>query len=124
MELQSKSNQTILQSLEANGFRPENHCRNGFCGMCRSQVNPADLNNIRVTDDAMGFHDPMKEILPCVSYLEEGSLDIEINSTGQQIRLLSTQKSTLLNGIDANKLDDAIHGEAPSARTVISLVSS
>ncbi|WP_299194705.1 2Fe-2S iron-sulfur cluster binding domain-containing protein [uncultured Amphritea sp.] len=118
MELSSRPDKTILQALEENGFQPENHCRNGFCGMCRSQVNPADLQNIRVSDDALAFHDPMTEILPCVSYLEEGSLDIEINSTGQQVRLLSPEKTTLLNGIDANKLDN-IRGQSPSITTSI-----
>ena len=108
MEHATKPQQSILAALEANGFQPENHCRNGFCGMCRSKVNPEDIDNIKITGEAIGYHDAETEILPCVCYLAEGKLDIEINTTGDKIRLLHHSEATLIPDTNISKLDDEL----------------
>lgn len=53
---------TILDVAEANGFRVESHCRNGFCGCCRTSKVSGEA--IYVVDPLACF-DEEKEIIPC-----------------------------------------------------------
>jgi ferredoxin len=56
----TKSNQSILEALESSGIKPESHCRNGFCDMCRCKVNPEDIKNIAIIREPL---DIMKRTL-------------------------------------------------------------
>lgn len=104
MELSQQSGESILDSLEKNGVKPNNHCRNGYCGMCRMKVSPEDLGNIAMVGEALGFHDHNTEILACVSSLQSGKIDLLIDPPGQSIRLHHETSISLLSDIDVPKL--------------------
>ena len=74
----AKSDQTILSSLEQNGYHPAVRCRSGRCGFCRSLVVKGDFQyvddvevGIRWADRELGF------IHPCCSY-PTGDMEIII----------------------------------------------
>lgn len=52
---------TILESLEKNGIHPHYHCREGFCGACRTKLIEG---SVEYTTDPLAFIDD-DEILPC-----------------------------------------------------------
>lgn len=53
--------QTLLESLEANNIDVHSHCREGFCGTCRTQLVSGE---VEYTIDPLAYIDD-DEILPC-----------------------------------------------------------
>lgn len=108
MELKQSKDQTLLEVLEAGGASPHAHCRTGYCGMCRTKVNPEDIKNIKEVGDALGYHDHTSEVLACVSSVGEGKVDLVVNSTNKQIRIVHEDSVNILTGIDVPKLSKNI----------------
>lgn len=109
MEITQKNpNETILEMLERGGANPESHCRDGFCGMCRTKVNPEDLKNIVPVKDSIGYHDTTTEILACSSTLGTGKVDLLLGSTESPVRLLHYAQVTILDNIDVQSLTSNI----------------
>ena len=52
---------TLLESLEANNVEIHSHCREGFCGTCRTQLISGEVEYII---DPLAYIDD-DEILPC-----------------------------------------------------------
>ncbi|MAA92991.1 MAG: hypothetical protein CML21_00505 [Rheinheimera sp.] len=52
---------TLLESLEKAGIPIENHCRNGFCGACRTKLTKGEVEYIT---EPMGFT-RKGEVLAC-----------------------------------------------------------
>lgn len=102
-----KTNETVLEALEAQGLKPNSHCRNGYCGMCRLKVNPNDIKNISTIDDPLGFHDQQEEILACVSTLNTGKLDIQMPD--KHIRLFHEKSTSFLHDKDIEKLQSNVN---------------
>lgn len=66
-----KSDKTLLQSMEEQGIETHFHCRDGFCGACRTQL---------ISGQVTYINEPLAyvrqgDILPCVCV---ASSDIEI----------------------------------------------
>ncbi|MCC2615598.1 2Fe-2S ferredoxin-like protein [Aestuariibacter halophilus] len=57
----SLDDKTVLESLEAAGINLQYHCRDGFCGACRTKLLDGDVD---YTTDPLAFIDD-DEILPC-----------------------------------------------------------
>lgn len=60
-EIHAPSDKTILSALEAADVHIHYHCREGFCGACRSKLIEGDVEYIT---DPLAFIDD-DEILPC-----------------------------------------------------------
>ena len=54
---------TILESLEKRNIEVHYHCREGFCGACRSKLIDGDID---YTTDPLAYIDD-DEFLPCCS---------------------------------------------------------
>ena len=52
---------TLLESLEEAGIEVHYHCREGFCGACRTKLLSGEVD---YTTDPLAFFDD-DEILPC-----------------------------------------------------------
>lgn len=52
---------TLLETLEQNSLQVHYHCREGFCGACRTKLNSGE---VEYTTDPLAFIDD-DEILPC-----------------------------------------------------------
>lgn len=59
--LQASGEETLLTSLEAAGLSVHYHCREGFCGACRTKIKEGE---VEYTTDPLAFIDD-DEILPC-----------------------------------------------------------
>ncbi len=57
----SQPNKTLLETLEAHNVDVQYHCREGFCGACRTKILSGDVD---YTTDPLAFIDD-DEILPC-----------------------------------------------------------
>ncbi|MCU7554070.1 class I ribonucleotide reductase maintenance protein YfaE [Alteromonas sp. ASW11-19] len=57
----SRPDKTLLESLEADNIPVHAHCREGFCGACRTKLLDGEVN---YTTDPLAFIDD-DEILPC-----------------------------------------------------------
>lgn len=55
------NDKTLLESLEQQGVAVHYHCREGFCGACRTKLLTGE---VRYTTDPLAFIDD-DEILPC-----------------------------------------------------------
>lgn len=63
---------TVLESLEKAGIHHQNHCREGFCGLCRCKAK----GSVRYRTPPLGFVHK-GEILPCIS-MADSHLEIEV----------------------------------------------
>lgn len=69
--VEQQPDKTLLESLELENIEVHYHCREGFCGACRSKL----LNGkVKYLTDPLAFIDD-DEILPCCCQAVE---DIEI----------------------------------------------
>ena len=59
--IHTPSDKTILSALEAAGVNIHYHCREGFCGACRTKLIEGE---VEYTTDPLAFIDDY-EILPC-----------------------------------------------------------
>lgn len=59
--VEHSSDETLLESLERANVEVHYHCREGFCGACRSQLISGD---VEYTTDPLAFIED-DEILPC-----------------------------------------------------------
>ncbi|WP_414830779.1 class I ribonucleotide reductase maintenance protein YfaE [Alteromonas sp. H39] len=57
----SRPAKTLLESLEAENIPVHYHCREGFCGACRTKIIEGEVD---YTTDPLAFIDD-DEILPC-----------------------------------------------------------
>lgn len=57
----ASSDKTLLESLESHKIDVQYHCREGFCGACRTALLEGDVEYIT---DPLAFIDD-NEILPC-----------------------------------------------------------
>ncbi|MFS1704968.1 class I ribonucleotide reductase maintenance protein YfaE [Alteromonas sp. AMM-1] len=57
----SQANKTLLESLESHNIDVQFHCREGFCGACRTKILSGEVD---YTTDPLAFIDD-DEILPC-----------------------------------------------------------
>ena len=57
----ARNDKTLLESLEQSGIDVHYHCREGFCGACRTKLKAGE---VRYTTDPLAFIDD-DEILPC-----------------------------------------------------------
>ncbi|QJR79357.1 2Fe-2S ferredoxin-like protein [Alteromonas pelagimontana] len=57
----SQPDKTLLESLEANNIIVHYHCREGFCGACRTKMLSGKVS---YTTDPLAYIDD-DEILPC-----------------------------------------------------------
>ena len=73
VEVNSLSDETLLESLERHQIEVQYHCRDGFCGACRCKLLKGD---IRYTTDPLAFIDD-DEILPCCTKAK-GAIAIEL----------------------------------------------
>lgn len=62
--IDSQIDKTLLESLEASGIDCHFHCRDGFCGACRTTLLSG---TVEYTTDPLAFIDD-NEILPCCCY--------------------------------------------------------
>ena len=123
MEHTQKPGKTILESLETHGLKPESHCRDGYCGMCRSKINPDDMKNITLLGEPLAFFNQLTEILPCVTQLSKGKLDIIINSTDKPVRILHQSETTLLCKVDVPALDEQLQKHVEKSISAIAVPS-
>ena len=59
--IDANQNKTLLESLEDNGIHIHYHCREGFCGACRSTLVEGE---VEYTTDPLAYFDD-DEVLPC-----------------------------------------------------------
>lgn len=59
--IDSLPDKTLLESLEAANVHIHYHCREGFCGACRTKLIEGEVN---YTTDPLAYFDD-DEILPC-----------------------------------------------------------
>ncbi|TPV59900.1 2Fe-2S ferredoxin-like protein [Aestuariibacter sp. GS-14] len=57
----SQANKTLLETLESHNIDVQFHCREGFCGACRTKILSGEVD---YTTDPLAFIDD-DEILPC-----------------------------------------------------------
>jgi ferredoxin len=69
--LEQKSDRTLLESLEAESIEVHYHCREGYCGACRTKKLSGEVKYLL---DPLAFIDD-DEILPCCC---QAIKDIEI----------------------------------------------
>ena len=70
----ASSDKTLLESLESHKIDVQYHCREGFCGACRTTLLEGD---VEYTTDPLAFMDD-DEILPCCC-IPGSDLKIKIN---------------------------------------------
>nr|WP_026374974.1 class I ribonucleotide reductase maintenance protein YfaE [Aestuariibacter salexigens] len=58
---QHQQDKTVLEVLESHDVEVHYHCREGFCGACRTKLIEGD---VRYTTDPLAFIDD-DEVLPC-----------------------------------------------------------
>lgn len=59
--IEQKPDSSMLESLEAEGIEVHYHCREGFCGACRTKL---ITGSVTYLTDPLAFIDD-DEILPC-----------------------------------------------------------
>ncbi|MDU0354970.1 class I ribonucleotide reductase maintenance protein YfaE [Paraglaciecola aquimarina] len=59
-----KSDKTLLESIEANKIEVHYHCREGYCGACRTTLLEGE---VEYKSDPLAFIDD-NEILPCCCF--------------------------------------------------------
>ncbi|MGX5914074.1 class I ribonucleotide reductase maintenance protein YfaE [Aliidiomarina sp. Khilg15.8] len=70
-EVPDKSSESLLQSMEKAGMDTHFHCRNGFCGACRTRLL---AGTVEYTNEPLAYV-RKGDILPCVCI---ATSDIEI----------------------------------------------
>ena len=71
IEVEANAPASLLESIESSGVEARFHCRNGFCGACRTKL----LNGtVRYTTDPLAYIRP-GDILPCVC---QATSDLEL----------------------------------------------
>lgn len=71
-EVQAQSDVSLLQSMEQAGIDTHFHCRNGFCGACRTHLRSGE---VRYTTEPLAYV-RRGDILPCVCVAES---DLELD---------------------------------------------
>lgn len=71
-----KSDQTILERLEAKGEAPSYHCRDGYCGACRVTVLSGQAEHF---DNPLGVYDEETQVLACISKLKSNEAEFGFN---------------------------------------------
>lgn len=64
---------TLLESAEKNGIDIHYHCREGFCGACRTKLISGD---VEYTTDPLAYFDD-DEVLPCCC-VPKSDIEIQI----------------------------------------------
>lgn len=59
--VQHKADQTLLESLEGKSIEIQSHCRQGYCGACRTKLL---CGQVEYQTDPLAYIDD-DEILPC-----------------------------------------------------------
>jgi|TARA_R110000851_G_scaffold329237_1_gene500918 ferredoxin len=59
--IQHSTNNTLLDTIEENGIQIEYHCRDGYCGTCRSKLVSGEVEYVNYPLAFIGDG----EILPC-----------------------------------------------------------
>lgn len=72
--VQHLPNNTLLETLEQHQIEIQYHCREGYCGACRSKLISGE---VEYTTDPLAFIDD-DEILPCCCF-PISSIDIELS---------------------------------------------
>jgi ferredoxin len=72
--VQHLPNNTLLETIEQNDVEIQYHCREGYCGACRSKLISGE---VEYTTDPLAFIDD-DEILPCCC-IPISDIDIEIS---------------------------------------------
>lgn len=62
--IEHQADKTLIESLENAGLEVHFHCRQGFCGACRTKLSEGD---VEYSIDPLAFIDD-DEILPCCCY--------------------------------------------------------
>lgn len=71
--VQHSPNNTLLETIEQNKIEIQYHCREGYCGACRSKL----VNGkVEYTTDPLAFIDD-DEILPCCC-IPVSNIEIEL----------------------------------------------
>ena len=71
--VQHPSNNTLLETLEQHEIEIQYHCREGFCGACRSKL---ICGEVKYTTDPLAFIDD-DEILPCCC-IPTSNIEVEL----------------------------------------------
>lgn len=72
IEVAADAPASLLEVIESTGVEARYHCRNGFCGACRTKL---ISGSVRYTTDPLAYIRP-GDILPCVCQ-PETDLDLE-----------------------------------------------
>ena len=62
--VQHQPNKTLLESIEGQKIEIQSHCRDGYCGACRTKLLKGQ---VEYQTDPLAFIDD-NEILPCCCY--------------------------------------------------------
>lgn len=62
--IEHKTDKTLIESIESAGIEMHFHCRQGFCGACRTKLIDGE---VEYSIDPLAFIDD-NEILPCCCY--------------------------------------------------------
>ena len=71
--VQHSPNNTLLETIEQNKIEIQYHCREGYCGACRSKL---ISGKVEYTTDPLAFIDD-DEILPCCC-IPASNIEIEL----------------------------------------------
>jgi ferredoxin len=71
--VQHSPNNTLLETIEQNKIEIQYHCREGYCGACRSKL---VSGKVEYTTDPLAFIDD-DEILPCCC-IPVSNIEIEL----------------------------------------------
>ncbi|RUO22320.1 (Fe-S)-binding protein [Aliidiomarina iranensis] len=66
IEVAADAPASLLEVMETSGLETRYHCRNGFCGACRTKLLSG---SVRYTTDPLAYIRP-GDILPCVCQAE------------------------------------------------------
>ena len=72
--VQHSPNNTLLETIEQNKIEIQYHCREGYCGACRSKL---ISGKVEYTTDPLAFIDD-DEILPCCC-IPASNIEIELS---------------------------------------------
>lgn len=71
-EVQAQTDVSLLQSMEQAGIKTHFHCRNGFCGACRTHMLSGEVS---YTTEPLAYV-RSGDILPCVC-IAQSDLELE-----------------------------------------------
>lgn len=72
--VQHPANNTLLETIELQQIEIQSHCREGYCGACRSKL---ICGKVEYTTDPLAFIDD-DEILPCCC-IPVSNIEIELD---------------------------------------------